>query len=181
MIPTIRETLLFISKILNDSQIPHVLIGGVALGYHAEPRATQDVDLTLAVDEKSWSAFRKALEKEKIIWILSQVPAGETTPDFARFSWRGRKVDLQISKTAYQDEVVRRSLKKKEEGQTIFVATPEDLFVLKLIANRGQDLTDLENLLRHNPELDFVYIRKWCRHWEIEGHLDAFLASLKIR
>lgn len=179
MIPTIRETLLFISKILIEGGIPHVLIGGVALGYHAEPRVTLDVDLTLAVDETSWTALRKALDKEKVAWITEQIPPGEKTPDFARFNWRGRKVDLQASKTDYQNEVVKRSLKKEEEGQTIFVASAEDLFVLKLIANRNQDIIDLENLLRHNRALDFAYVRKWCREWEIEERLDTFLAKQK--
>lgn len=78
-------------------------------------------------------------------------------------------IDLQAAKTAFQVEVVRRA---RPVAVGPAVATPEDLIVLKLIAHRSKDLIDLRNLAAL-PDLDWAYVERWARDWEVEDRLAA--------
>jgi hypothetical protein len=52
------------------------------------------------------------------------------------------------------------------------IASPEDLIILKLIANRRQDLLDVESILRRCLwTLDQKYFREWLEFWELGERL----------
>ncbi|MBN2411006.1 hypothetical protein JXQ31_04885 [candidate division KSB1 bacterium] len=40
-------------RLLNENNVEYLLIGGYAVGYHGYPRATVDLDLWVATDEKN--------------------------------------------------------------------------------------------------------------------------------
>ncbi len=46
------------------------------------------------------------------------------------------------------------------------VATPEDLIVMKLIANRAKDRADLDGRVRLEG-LDWTYVERWAAEWEV--------------
>ena len=169
------DTLLFIINILDRLKIPYVVIGGIAVSHWAEPRYTTDVDLTILIDEKGWGALKEETSKTSSVWTMIQMPQDEKVPDLCRLMWNGILIDLQISKTEHQNELIRRASRVELKGQTVALVSPEDLFVLKLLADRTRDISDLEGLVVHQPNLDMAYIRKWCRFWEIEKRLDRFL------
>jgi hypothetical protein len=51
--------------------------------------------------------------------------------------------------------------------QPFGVATPEDLIVLKLIANRSRDIADCTELTQL-PDLDWPFIDRWCDVWHAD-------------
>lgn len=169
------DALLFIINILNHLKIPYAIIGGIAVCHWAEPRYTTDVDLTILIDEKGWEALKVESDKAKSTWAMIQMPHDEKVPDLCRLMWNGILIDLQMSKTDHQHELIRRASKVELKGQEVALVSPEDLFVLKLLANRSKDVSDLESLVVHQPNLDMGYIRKWCRYWQMEERLDQFL------
>lgn len=93
---------------------------------------------------------------------IGDSPSG---PDFLRFrSDTGPVVlELQAAKTGFQREVIRRAARPAEG---LRVATPEDLIVLKLIANRARDEVDLLGLCAL-PSLDWDHVEHWAREWEV--------------
>ena len=52
-----------------------------------------------------------------------------------------------------------------------FTKDPEDLVILKLLADRPVDRQDIEALVMTFSSLDWTHIEKWCRAWEIEDRL----------
>jgi hypothetical protein len=65
-------------------------------------------------------------------------------------------------------------------GVRLFVASPDDLVIFKLIAGRPQDFADIDRLIRFGraPE-DEGYVRKWAREWEVESEFDRALAAAR--
>ena len=90
------------------------------------------------------------------------MPSG---PDFVRFgSAEGPiVVEVQAAKTELQRTLIERAI--PSEGG-VRVATPEDLIVLKLIANRAKDQIDLLGLVAL-PSLDWAYVERRAAEWEV--------------
>jgi hypothetical protein len=42
-----------ILKLLNEKKFQYLLIGGYAVGYHGYPRATNDMDIWIAINQKT--------------------------------------------------------------------------------------------------------------------------------
>jgi hypothetical protein len=62
--------------------------------------------------------------------------------------------------------------------ESIRAATPEDLVILKLIANRPKDQRDLFEL-GQLPDIDWSYVEKWAPIWDIEERLKSYRAWLE--
>ena len=67
-------------------------------------------------------------------------------------------------------------------GETVHVATLEDLIVYKLIAGRTRDVADIEEMVETQrlggTEPDWEYVRGHARAWDVEGRLDRVLAGI---
>jgi hypothetical protein len=77
-------------------------------------------------------------------------------------------IDIITAKTDYQRLVIERAT--IELGEKVRVATPEDLIVLKLIANRPTDHVDTFLLGRDNP-IDWEYVEHWAGLWQVTERL----------
>jgi hypothetical protein len=47
----------------NAGQVRYLIVGGYAVSFHAQPRATKDLDILIGADEKNGKAVFAALEK----------------------------------------------------------------------------------------------------------------------
>ena len=72
-------------------------------------------------------------------------------------------------------EVIRRAAVEKG---ALRVATPEDLVVMKLIADRPKDRVDLAGLARL-PRLDRRYVERWAREWQVLEKARALRAQVE--
>jgi hypothetical protein len=50
-------------NLLNDNQVAYLLIGGYAVGYHGYPRATNDMDIWIAISPDNAERIVNALRK----------------------------------------------------------------------------------------------------------------------
>ncbi len=50
-------------KLLNEKEIKYLLIGGYAVGYHGYPRATNDMDIWIAIDLKNAERMVEVLQE----------------------------------------------------------------------------------------------------------------------
>ncbi len=62
----------------------------------------------------------------------------------------------------------RRALERRREvaflGRGYWTASPEDLIIYKLVADRGLDQADVDNILdRRIQELDLPYVEAWTK------------------
>ena len=90
-------------------------------------------------------------------------------PDFVRYLDDSQTtLEFQTAKTTFQRAVVARAL----SVGVLRVATPEDLLVMKAIANRPKDQRDLDELAKL-PNLDWDYVVDNARVWGVESVIDA--------
>jgi len=146
------ETLLFVVDLFDKSEIDYCLIGGLAMMLHHGRANTVDIDFYVAVkDLKSV----EALFKKEGFFVRG---AGE-------FQLKAKVNDVSID-LLYADhylgvDVVHRAVEKKLGERFVRVATPEDLIVLKTLADRSIDRRDIEELRElFRGQLDEAYIAK---------------------
>jgi hypothetical protein len=72
-------------------------------------------------------------------------------------------LEFQAAKTELQDRIIGRALR---DSRGLRVPTPEDLIILKLIANRSKDQIDLVGLCGL-LDLDWDYVERWAREWQV--------------
>lgn len=154
-----------IARLLCDAGVPYALIGGHAVNVVVEPRFTADIDVTISADSSQLGLLHATLLAAGFSVEREHGAALPSGPDFIRFvDGDGTKLELQMAKTALQRSVIARA---RDHGG-VRVATPEDLIVLKAIANRPKDQVDLLALSRL-ATIDWVYVDVHAREWGVEA------------
>lgn len=154
-----------VSEFLRASNIPHVLIGGLAVSRWGEVRLTRDADLTVSVPvEKSREVVRSLTERFESRASDPMEMAAKTRMVLLVAS-NGIKVDVSLAVPGYEDEVIRRAKHlTMDDGRRIPVCSAEDLIIHKAVAGRSQDLNDMRGIIqRQGKKLDVNYIRHWLR------------------
>ncbi len=170
---------------LESKQIDYVVMGGLAVRTLAIPRPTNDVDLTIACDFQLLPELLQTWESECI-----------QVPHIYRTGWVDRiagmpliklktqvdsdhSVDLDIflCETNFQRSLLTRRQRVEIEEHVIWIVSPEDLVLLKLIANRPRDLIDVADILFVQGQLDEPYMRHWAAKLEITERLEKALAE----
>ena len=155
-----------VARVLAEARASYALIGGHAVNLLLEPRFTADIDVTIAADP-ALAGVRSALLLAGYRVEREHGAAQPSGPDFVRYvDDDGTALELQTAKTALQRSVIARA---RNHGG-VFVATPEDLIILKAIANRPKDQIDLLGLVRL-PNLDWTYIDLHASDWGVESVL----------
>jgi Nucleotidyl transferase of unknown function (DUF2204) len=123
---------------------------------------TYDVDVLVTIDDADWTRFIRAAER------CGFQPRGSDALDFARESrmllMRHRPsamdVDVMLAAIALEREIVSRRRSIVVRRLAIPVPSPEDLIILKAIAQRPRDLMDIDGILEKHPRLDKRRIRR---------------------
>lgn len=156
--------------VLSRARIPYALIGGLATGYRSRPRYTKDIDLIVDIPQVALAAVLDALGGLGFEFDQREVIADFTLHHMAVL-WRdGVRVDWLKPLLPVYRHVLERS--QPEPGPTgpVHVATAEGLVLLKLLAFRLQDQTDVEALVAANRDvLDGDWIQK---EWQSVFDLD---------
>lgn len=160
------------SRLLQQAQVAHCVIGGLAATYWGEVRTTTDIDLTV------WSGFgREAATVDVLLTIFQpripearshalahRVLLGVLPPDF--------NVDIGLGGFPYEEGVLARSrLVEPIPGLFLPLVSPEDLIIQKVFAGRGHDWRDVVSVIvRQRSHLDWAIV---------EEHLPPLLELLE--
>lgn len=158
-------------QLLKKTGIPYVVIGAHAINAWITPRFTADVDITVQAGPHEIGKLKQTLSDVGYLLDLEHGADQPSGPDFIRFSSKDSSVvlEVQIAKTAFQQQVIERAV-MNETG--LAVATPEDLIVMKLIANRPKDKIDLIGLIQLKG-LDWAYVEQRASEWDVMERLSA--------
>lgn len=143
-------------EILREQDAPFALIGGIALGFRSAPRATQDVDFAVAIDDAAAERLVHAFQASGFRIDAVLVNKRDRTLATVRVHDPSTKVlvDLLISFCGIEREVVDGASMERWRDLRLPVVSRGHLVAMKLLANRKQDRADLENLLRALPAAD---------------------------
>lgn len=155
------------------------IIGAVARNAWAPPRATTDLDLTVQGDADLLVRVDEALSGLGYRLVREQrADPADDLPDIKILRCEDaelRQVDILVAKTPFEEEVLRRAAMVEVGSIEVPVATPEDLIVYKLLADRPRDREDVRavvrTLARGARPLDWGHVERWARFWRIEDRL----------
>lgn len=135
--------------------------GGIALAYWSTPRATVDIDVTIAVEPLGVPDLIARLQQGGCeVDVSSAVPAAQRGDFGARKD--GVRVDVFLPHLPFMDDALARRQRVPMAGRDVWVFGPEDIVLLKLVFGRTKDIADLERLFANQGKrLDFVYLDRW--------------------
>jgi hypothetical protein len=164
-----NEGLLVLLGILNEVNVPYMMVGSYSSNFYGIPRSTKDADLVFE--------FESSLLKE----IGNRLPPGLRFEDQSFFEMvtATRKELLLIDGSDFQIELFhlsddefdrsrfgRRVKAELPGGMNVWMPRPEDVVVQKLRWAKGgartKDFDDVVSVLKFQRELDFPYIEHWC-------------------
>jgi hypothetical protein len=132
----------------NAGQVRYLIVGGYAVSFHAQPRATKDLDILIGADTENSNAVYAALAKFGApIEGLSAKDFAE--PDnFFRMGTPPVMVDImpKISGVEFEEAWRRRVDVRIDDDLTVPFISREDLLTAKVSAGRAQDLIDVDAL-----------------------------------
>ncbi len=158
-----------VAGLFERASIEYVLIGGHAVNTWLEPRFTADVDVVVVAGALEIQRLDEQLREQGYAVDRKHGDGLPSGPDFVRYVSSSSDITLEVqaAKTEFQREVIRRAT----DPAGVNTATPEDLIVLKLIADRPKDQVDLLGLAKL-PDLDWTYVERWAAEWQIEDRLE---------
>jgi hypothetical protein len=143
-----RDKVKAILQRLNAERIHYAIIGAVALGYHATPRATQDIDLLVRRDDVP--RLRRLLQDYYL----------RGTAVVMVFDVNGTHLDVLPADLRLKRAAIDNAIDVLVHDIPAKVVTVRDLLLLKLLAipdrpdpvKAMQDRTDVAALLRDNTD-----------------------------
>jgi len=167
-----EELLKRISKILIKLDISYVVTGGVAVTVWGRPRFTADIDLAIElVPSKLNRLAEELLQIDKDVYVDKRMMerALERKGEFNFIHpASGLKVDFWVLKgEPFDVEEMKRKIVKKIAGVDVFLISPEDLILRKLLwykeSESDRQSEDIESIFKRQKKLDMRYIRKWAQ------------------
>jgi hypothetical protein len=154
-------------KWLEAASVPGVVIGGVAASLLGRPRLTHDVDALVMADETRWQelvergaafGFQPRLSDALAFAARARVLLMRHVPS-------GVDVDVTFGTLRFEEEAVAHRTVVTVAGVPLPLPTPEDLIIMKAVAHRPRDLSDIEAILDAHPNLDLERVRRWVREF----------------
>jgi predicted nucleotidyltransferase len=143
-----RERVRDILRMLNEAQIHYAIIGGVAMGFHSIPRATQDIDVLVR---------REDIPR---VQRLLQPYYRRGTAVVMIFDVEGTHLDVLPTTLRYGRTAIDNAIEVTVHDIPTKVVSVRDLLLLKLFAipdrpaldKRRQDEADVTALLSQNAD-----------------------------
>lgn len=152
----LMPTLFGLAELLEQKGIKYAVMGGLAIRAYAIPRSTEDIDFTLSLDRRRLPELYSELETRNYSipepyragWV-DQLSAAVPLKLVKLKRYVGDHaidVDLFLAETPFQDEVLKRRRLADVKGRQLWLASPEDLVLLKLAADRPRDWIDIADV-----------------------------------
>ena len=142
------EELKTVAVAVNASGKPYALIGGLAVSLHANPRATEDIDILVLPEHLP--SIARSLAPRGYLPTGNPMPFAGCSVTIQRFSKTDGRDLIILDLLLASDEEMRgalvRSIQLEIDGNPVKVAASDDLVRLKRRRNSLQDLADLSAL-----------------------------------
>ena len=169
--------------VLEKSEIPYAVTGGVAVVAWGRPRFTIDIDIVIEISLSQSEDFLKSLRKiDKQIYVSETAVSHAVIRkgEFNLIHPHGLKVDFWILEdNAYASLRMKRRRFRKVWGRTVAFVSPEDLILSKLTwykkSGSTRQLEDIESVIAIQKKLDWKYIKRWAKIQSTEKYLKLVL------
>lgn len=138
---------------------PHAFGGALALAYHAEPRATIDIDINV---------FVAPARASDVLSRLGRLGADVAGADDAarrdgrvRIMWERTPLDLFFSYDPFHDAAASAVIEVPFADGTIPVLAAEHLTVCKVVFDRPKDWVDIEAMIAVGTHIEAGEVLRW--------------------
>jgi hypothetical protein len=173
-----------LAALLDTAEVPYMLTGSFASGYHGAPRASQDIDIVIAPTRATLDSLLSLLPEDR--YYVSRDAALDAyrrqslfnVVDFAS----GWKVDFICRKgRAFSTTEFNRRSPRDFSGRPVFMASAEDVLLAKLewakLAESERQIEDAAGIVRVQGEsLDRAYVARWVAELGLERQWERTLA-----
>lgn len=177
-----------IAGILHKLDIPYIITGGVAVVIWGRPRFTADIDIVIELmPGKIRQLAEELLQVDKDVYVdrASIQNAIQRQGEFNFIhSSSGLKVDFWVLKNdQFDKERMKRRIKEVIAGIPVFITTPEDLILIKLMwyqkTESTRQLEDIESIITIQKKLDWRYLQKWANIQSTATILESVKKKIK--
>ncbi|MEW6526404.1 MAG: DUF6036 family nucleotidyltransferase [Spirochaetota bacterium] len=152
-----------ICNVLNEKEIPYMLVNGQAVLLYGEPCLTRDIDITLGVDIDRLDDIL-AIVKQLHLKILPDdiVSFVKETMVLPVLGTNNVRIDFIFSFTEYEHNAIKRAKKVISDDVAIWYASAEDVIIQKIFAGRERDIEDVKIIIA-KQKIDDAYIKHWLK------------------
>jgi hypothetical protein len=181
------QVLLQVAQILEDLEVPYLTGGSLASSIYGIPRATQDIDLVIALSHAKVNDFVKAMQPDFYIDSNAVLQAVHRRTSFNAIHFKTvQKIDFFIQgQSDHAGEEMKRRLKiavDEASEHQIFIASPEDIILQKLLWYKmglrisERQWNDVLGVMKiQGNRLDREYLALWAEKLAVADLLeDAF-------
>ncbi|MGA7124518.1 MAG: nucleotidyl transferase AbiEii/AbiGii toxin family protein [Polyangiaceae bacterium] len=132
---------------LADTNAEYLVVGGWAVGYHAEPRFTKDLDLFIGPSKENLDAVARALARFGAPGDIVDTIRGLGPDEFLFLGASPVRIDIlrRVDGVVFGDAYARR-VTVQWDGVPVSIIAFDDLVASKKAAGRERDRRDLELL-----------------------------------
>jgi hypothetical protein len=175
---------LLLSK-LDECEIPYMITGSFASNIHGLPRATQDADVVIEVEQKALERFLDLLNPDFYRSSEAAMDAlgSEQMFNVVHFE-TGFKVDLIIRKSRpFSKMEFSRRQPVFYLGANRWFATAEDIILAKLewskMSGSERQFNDALNVAKlQRDNLDRLYLERWAKELDILDLLEKLFHEM---
>lgn len=159
-------------------RVLYVLIGAWALAVWGRPRATNDVDFLVLVNEADLARLSERMTQAGMALDETWLHWNPLLRGFQlRFQFQGTTVDVFRPRDAHDRQIFQRKRKKRLDGRYYWLVCPEDFILQKLKVGRPRDFEDALSVLeRSGKSLDKRYLQRWADRIGIGAELNYILS-----
>jgi hypothetical protein len=163
------EPLAALQRLLSHFSERGVIMGGIAVSLLGKPRLTADLDAMFLLSPDDIPNLIGAAKHEGIVARIGSVEefAHKNRVVLLRHQESGTNIDISLGMLPFEEEIVERSILVQAGTLSVRLPTPEDLIILKAVANRPRDLLDIQTIIESHPDLDRERIESWVRQFAI--------------
>ncbi len=175
------EIIRIVTRFLNEKKIPYMLVGAVSVAYYGMPRTSADIDIVIQLGGRigEFAGFLKknhfSVDEDGVKLALDEKSHFTVFDDKSPY-----RLDVKGVYTELGRETFRRRRKVNFYGQKVWINSPEDVVVFKLLFRSEKDLTDAKYvLLKQGKGLDKKYLEKKVKEMKLEKIYLKVLRSIK--
>lgn len=146
---------------LSEGQVRYVLVGGLAVQLHGYMRSTFNIDLVLAMDDGNLTRFIEVAKQHGLkpsspvpidsLRNAEQIEQWYREKGMLAFALRepqtgGGVVDVLVRPEVPFEQLMENAVVGQLLGKQVWIASIDDLLMMKRIANRPKDRLDIEAL-----------------------------------
>lgn len=161
------EPLIALQNLIEHYDNQGVIIGGIAASLLGKPRFTADIDAVILLGVEDLPNLIGAASEQGIVSRIGDAEsfARKNRILLVRHQASGTNIDISLGILPFEIEMVARSQNLKVGSLYLNLPTPEDLIILKSVANRPQDLMDIQAIAASHPDLDKERVRFWVEQF----------------